>query len=124
MAVEKYKVLPNRKTADQDTYAKEIRKTRKTVGIRRFEMMVYLILSIIIAVVAFYVLSLKMDAYQLQSEVVNLEGDIATTENEIGELNTEVTDLQSYDRIYEKANDLGLDLDNGNVKVVERYDKD
>lgn len=125
MAVEKYRnVLPNTKTTDKnDTYAKETRKTRKAVGIKRFEMAVYLILAVIITLCAFYVLSLKMEAYELQTEITNLEGDIATTENEIGELTTEVTDLRSYDRIYEKANDLGLDLDNRNVRVVERYDE-
>lgn len=126
MAVEKYRVLPNTKTADRnhpDTYTKETRKTRKVVGIKRFEMGVYIILLFMIALCAFYVLSLKMEAYQLQSEIVSLESDIATTESEIHELNTEVTDLRSYDRIYEKANDLGLDLDNSNVKVVENYDQ-
>lgn len=126
MAVERYRVFPNTKPSgrpDGYTKEKETRKVRKVVGIKRFEMGVYLVMLILIAVCAFYVLSLKMEAYQLQSEIVSLDSDISVTESEIHELNTEVTDLRSYDRIYEKANDLGLDLDNGNVKVVEKYGK-
>lgn len=126
MAVERYgNVLPktDRKEQTTGTPSKQTRKSLKVVGIKRLEMMVYLTLFIIIAACAFYVLSLKMESYQLQSEVTQLENEITTTQSEIDELNTEVTHLASYDRIYEKANDLGLDLDNGNVKVVENHDQ-
>src|SRR5699024_11190488 len=58
-----------------------------------------------------------MEAYELQTEKMQLENEIAIKEGEISELKTEVTHLASYDRIYEKANELGLDLNNGNVKV-------
>ncbi len=124
MAVERYRqVLPEtRPNEERRTDAgTRTRVRRKVVGLKRTETMVYMALIFVIAVAAVFVLTLRMEAYQLQSEITNIESEIAATNGEIDELNTEVTHLASYDRIYEKAGELGLELDNGNVKVVERH---
>lgn len=126
MAVERYRqAVPNTKPNDQSRVKSnpETRKKSKVVGIKRGEAIVYLTLMIMITIAAVFVLSSKMEAYELQSEITNIESEIATKNGEIDELNTEVTHLASYDRIYEKAAELGLDLDNSNVKVVERHGK-
>ncbi|MBY8909667.1 cell division protein FtsL [Salinicoccus roseus] len=123
MAVERYHQTLPRPHTEQDP-AQGTRKASRVVGLKKFETLVYLMLFALIAAVAVYVLSLKMEAYSLQTEKTQVESEIAVMEGEIGELKTEVTDLASYDRIYEKANELGLDLDNGNVKVAEKYGKD
>lgn len=126
MAVERYRqAIPNTKPNDRSqTESKpETRTRKKIVGIKRTEAIVYITLLIMITVAAVFVLSSKMEAYELQSEITNIESEIATKNGEIDELNTEVTHLASYDRIYEKAAELGLDLDNSNVKVVERHGK-
>lgn len=126
MAVERYRqAVPNTKPNDQSQVKSnpETRTKSKVVGIKRAEAIIYITLMIMITVAAVFVLSSKMEAYELQSEVTNIESEIATKNGEIDELNTEVTHLASYDRIYEKAGELGLDLDNGNVKVVERHGK-
>lgn len=127
MAVERYRqVSPETKSFEdiQRDSGRGTRVKRKVVGLKRTETMIYLVLMFVIALVAVFVLSLRMEAYQLQSEITNIESEIATMNGEIDELNTEVTHLASYDRIYEKAGELGLELDNGNVKVVERHGED
>lgn len=126
MAVEIYRqTAPNTKTNDQSQVKSnpETRTKSKVVGIKRGEAIIYITLIIMITIAAVFVLSSKMEAYELQTEITNIESEIATKNGEIDELNTEVTHLASYDRIYEKAGELGLDLDNGNVKVVERHGK-
>lgn len=126
MAVERYRqAVPNTKPNDQSRVESnpETLKKSKVVGIKRGEALVYVMLMIMITIAAVFVLSSKMEAYEMQSEITNIESEIATKNGEIDELNTEVTHLASYDRIYEKAAELGLDLDNSNVKVVERHDK-
>ena len=126
MAVERYRqAVPNTKPNDQSQVKAdpETRTKSKVVVIKRGETIIYVALMIMITVAAVFVLSSKMEAYELQSEITNIESEIATKNGEIDELNTEVTHLASYDRIYEKAGELGLDLDNGNVKVVERHGK-
>lgn len=126
MAVERYRqVLPETRSNGQNPEpGGRTRVKSKIVGLKRTETMFYIALIFVIAVAAVAVLSLRMEAYQLQSEITNIESEIATTNGEIDELTTEVTHLASYDRIYEKAGELGLELDNGNVKVVERHGED
>ncbi|GAB3069496.1 cell division protein FtsL [Salinicoccus sesuvii] len=123
MAVERYQqTLPHPQIEQEQIH--ETRKAKRVIGIKKFEALAYLLLMAMIAAAAIYVLSLKMEAYALQAENTQVESEIVVMEGEISELKTEVTDLASYDRIYEKANELGLELDNGNVKVAEKYGKD
>ncbi|WP_411843996.1 cell division protein FtsL [Salinicoccus sp. HZC-1] len=125
MAVESYRqnVLPETKVEPKVKKKSTTRTRTRVVSLKRAETLVYLALMVLIAAAAIYVLSLKMDAYELQTQKTQLESEIEIKEGEISELNTEVTHLASYDRIYEKANELGLDLNNANVKVAEKYGK-
>ncbi|MGO1922568.1 MAG: cell division protein FtsL [Jeotgalicoccus sp.] len=125
MVVERYtEVNPAKKVyRETDSQPKTLKKA-KLVGIKRMEMAIYITLAVLIAAVSIYVLSLKMEAYNYQNEKSSIEQTIAVKNGEISELNTEVTYLASYDRIYEKAQELGLDLNNSNVKVVEKYGED
>lgn len=125
MVVERYtETNPSPKVSREAERQPRVRKRSKVVGIKRLEMSVYIILVVLIAAVSIYVLSLKMEAYNYQSEKSSIEQTIAVKNGEIDELNTEVTYLASYERIYEKAQELGLDLNNSNVKVVEKYGED
>ena len=126
MAVESYRrnVMPEPQVEPKAREKSGTRTRTRVVSLKKAETLVYLTLFVLIAAAAIFVLSLKMEAYELQTEKTQLENEIAIKEGEISELKTEVTDLASYDRIYEKANELGLDLNNGNVKVAEKYGKD
>ncbi|WP_017548451.1 cell division protein FtsL [Salinicoccus carnicancri] len=126
MAVESYRrnVMPEPQVEPKTREKSGTRTRTRVVSLKKAETLVYLALFVLIAAAAIFVLSLKMEAYELQTEKAQLENEIAIKEGEISELRTEVTDLASYDRIYEKANELGLDLNNGNVKVAEKYGKD
>src|SRR5699024_5682589 len=106
MAVERNRqAVPNTKQDDGSRVNTnpEARTKSKVVGIKRGEAIVYITLMIMITIAAVFVLSSKMEAYEMQSEITNIESEIATKNGEIDELNTEVTHLASYDRIYGKA---------------------
>ncbi|MFB9861438.1 cell division protein FtsL [Salinicoccus siamensis] len=122
MAVEHYQQPLSQPGSHREQQPATKRK-RRVVGLGKIETLTYLVLFVLIATVAIYVLSLKMEAHTVQTQITQIESETAIKEGEISELKTEVTDLSSYDRIYEKANELGLDLDNGNVKVAEKYGK-
>lgn len=122
MVVERYtETAPLKKVYKESESQPRTRTKTKVVGIKRMEMAIYIALVILIATVSIYVLSLKMEAYNYQSDITSTEQTIDVKNGEISELKTEVTYLASYDRIYEKAQELGLDLNNSNVKVVEKY---
>ena len=71
-----------------------------------------------IALISIYMLSLKMDAYNNKTQIAELDNKIEEQKTTNGDLKTESMKQSSYERIYEKAEDYGLKLNNNNVKVV------
>lgn len=96
---------------------KKVKKT-KVVGISRIEKVVYISLITMIALTSIYMLSLKMDAYNNKTQIAELDSKIEQQQTTNSDLKTESMKQSSYERIYEKAEDYGLKLNNDNVKVV------
>ncbi|WP_025904606.1 cell division protein FtsL [Mammaliicoccus sciuri] len=96
---------------------KKVKKT-KVVGISRIEKVVYISLITMIALISIYMLSLKMDAYNNKTQIAELDSKIEQQKTTNSDLKTESMKQSSYERIYEKAEDYGLKLNNDNVKVV------
>ncbi|MEB6247280.1 cell division protein FtsL [Mammaliicoccus sciuri] len=96
---------------------KKVKKT-KVVGISRIEKVVYISLITMIALISIYMLSLKMDAYNSKTQIAELDSKIEQQQTTNSDLKTESMKQSSYERIYEKAEDYGLKLNNDNVKVV------
>ncbi|MDT0710243.1 cell division protein FtsL [Mammaliicoccus sciuri] len=96
---------------------KKVKKT-KVVGISRIEKVVYISLITMIALISIYMLSLKMDAYNKKTQIAELDSKIEQQQTTNSDLKTESMKQSSYERIYEKAEDYGLKLNNDNVKVV------
>ncbi|WP_239703130.1 MULTISPECIES: cell division protein FtsL [unclassified Mammaliicoccus] len=96
---------------------KKVKKT-KVVGISRIEKVVYISLITMIALISIYMLSLKMDAYNNKTQIEELDSKIEQQQTTNSDLKTESMKQSSYERIYEKAEDYGLKLNNDNVKVV------
>ncbi|WP_353462362.1 cell division protein FtsL [Mammaliicoccus sciuri] len=93
-------------------------KKAKVVGISRIEKVVYISLITMIALISIYMLSLKMDAYNNKTQIADLDSKIEQQQTTNSDLKTESMKQSSYERIYEKAEDYGLKLNNDNVKVV------
>ncbi|MCJ1764330.1 cell division protein FtsL [Mammaliicoccus sciuri] len=96
---------------------KKVKKT-KVVGISRIEKVVYISLITMIALISIYMLSLKMDAYNNKTQIAELDSKIEQQQTTNSDLKTESMKQSSYERIYDKAEDYGLKLNNDNVKVV------
>lgn len=97
-----------------------IRTTEHKVGISLIEILTYGGLLVITVVLLLFVLSLKSNSFDMQTEKTSVENAIYVKEGEITELQTEVNALASYERIYNKANELGLTMNNRNIRVVEK----
>ncbi len=120
MAVER--IYPNYRPDEwQEPQVEPQRKKvtkNKVVGISRIEKFVYITLITMIALISIYMLSLKMDAYNNKTQIAELDNKIEEQKTTNGDLKTESMKQSSYERIYEKAEDYGLKLNNNNVKVV------
>lgn len=95
-------------------------KSKKDQGSRNIEdsKVVYISLITMIALISIYMLSLKMDAYNNKTQIAELDSKIEQQQTTNSDLKTESMKQSSYERIYEKAEDYGLKLNNDNVKVV------
>ena len=91
--------------------------TKKVVvQLTRFEKYLYITL-VTIAVIAIYMLSLKMDAYDTNGKIADLDSKIEQQSSENSAIQSEIKN-SSYQRIYDKAKAQGMSLNNDNVKVV------
>lgn len=93
--------------------------TKKVVvQLTRFEKFLYITLVTAIAVIAIYILSLKMDVYDTNGKIADLETKIEQQSSENSAIQSEIKKNSSYERIYDKAKEQGMSLKNDNVKVV------
>ncbi|MGW9963763.1 cell division protein FtsL [Staphylococcus hominis] len=93
--------------------------TKKVVvQLTRFEKFLYITLVTAIAVLAIYMLSLKMDAYDTNNKIAELDQKIEQQSNENNAIQSEIKKNSSYERIYDQAKKQGMSLKNDNVKVV------
>ena len=91
---------------------------KAVVQLTRFEKFLYITLVTAIAVLAIYMLSLKMDAYDTNDKIAELDQKIEQQSNENNAIQSEIKKNSSYERIYDQAKKQGMSLKNDNVKVV------
>lgn len=104
---------------NEQVKVKSVSKTH-VVSLSKLEKLIYLTLVSLIAFVSIYMLSLKYDAYQTNTQIAAIEGKIVHQQSVNVELNSEVMKQSSYERVYSKAKSYGLSLKNDNVKVVQK----
>lgn len=105
---------------EQPKTQSETKTVTKKVVVRltRFEKFLYITLVTAIAVLAIYMLSLKMDAYDTNDKIAELDQKIEQQSNENNAIQSEIKKNSSYERIYDQAKKQGMSLKNDNVKVV------
>jgi len=81
----------------------------------------YLFVLFIAVVTMFSLMILQtQSAIQTNSQEINgIEQQIAETQKQNTDLSIQVSELSTYERIWEKAKGLGLELHEKNVKVVQ-----
>lgn len=91
---------------------------KKAFGISGREIVIILGLVIVIAFLAINSLQFQSEINAVNMEIKQLEKQVVVVSNENVDLKVQVGELSTYDRIWEKAQELGLTLNEKNVKVV------
>lgn len=91
---------------------------KKSYGISGREKVLILSLAIIIVGLAVSSLKIQSDIHTTNMEIKTLENEVTQISNENVDLKVQVGELSTYERIWEKAQELGLTLNEKNVKVV------
>ena len=92
-----------------------VHKGRVTLG----EKILYIAFAILITVLAAKIITNQYALYTLNKDIQKTESAITEQQTINNDLNAEVSELSRYERIWERASQLGLTLDENNVKVVQ-----
>jgi cell division protein FtsL len=92
-----------------------IRKTKVSFG----EVILVCVLALAIAIVGVKIISNQATIYETNKEIQTAEVSIDEQMRVNGDLKEQVSELSTYERIWQKAAELGLTLNENNVKVVQ-----
>ena len=82
------------------------------------EKVLYITFVIVVALIAVSILHKQGQIQTTTMEIQEIESEIQDITKKNVELKVQVSELSTYDRIWEKAKELGLTLNEKNVKVV------
>ena len=86
--------------------------------ITRKEKVLYITFVIVVALIAVSILHKQGQIQTTTMKIQEIESEIQDITKKNVELKVQVSELSTYDRIWEKAKELGLTLNEKNVKVV------
>lgn len=93
-------------------------KKRKPKYFSAQEKFLFLVLAIVVASFAISILHTQGEIQTLSMEIQKIERDITEVNNNNTDLKVQVSERSTHQRIWEKAKELGLTLNEKNVKVV------
>lgn len=91
---------------------------KKRAGITAGEKFLIFAIVLVVATLSVSVLHMQGQIQTTNNDIQKLEGEVAVVQNENVDLKVQVGELSRYERILEKAQALGLTLNEKNVKVV------
>jgi cell division protein FtsL len=113
-----YKVRQNHQTNQQEApQPKVITKNRK--GITLGEKLLAMIFVSVIMVGSVQIISNQVAIYNANIEIQQIESSIQDQSKLNSDLHVQVQELSTYERIWAKAQEMGLLLNENNVKVVQ-----
>jgi cell division protein FtsL len=93
-----------------------IRKTKVSLG----EVVLVCVLALAIAIVGVKIISNQSTIYETNKEIQTAKVSIDEQMRVNSDLKEQVSELSTYERIWQKAAELGLTLNENNVKVVQK----
>ncbi|MEG0384258.1 cell division protein FtsL [Solibacillus cecembensis] len=82
------------------------------------EKFLFLIFAVVVAMFAVSILHTQGEIQTVSIEIQKIEKEITGINNDNVDLKVRVSELSTHERIWEKAKELGLTLNEKNVKVV------
>ncbi|MFX3674196.1 MAG: cell division protein FtsL [Paenisporosarcina sp.] len=94
-----------------------IRKHKKIFS--KGEKILFVMFIAVVAIFSVMILQTQASIHKNSQEIQSIEHQIAETKKQNTDLSIQVSELSTYERIWEKAKGLGLELNEKNVKVVQ-----
>jgi cell division protein FtsL len=83
------------------------------------EAILWTVFAALVCFASVQIVSNEAAIYEINKDIQNTEKKIQEQKKVNGDLEMQVSELSTYERIWEKAKELGLKLNENNVKVVQ-----
>ncbi|ONK23329.1 cell division protein FtsL [Bacillus sp. VT-16-64] len=97
-----------------------VQKVQRLARISPGEKILFIIFVLFVAFMAVKIVSVQSNIYEVNKDIQDVRTSVQEQAKINADLSMQVDDLSKYDRIWEKAKELGFDLNENNVKVVEK----
>lgn len=101
---------------EQPQIQKTVKKHKKLLS--KGEKILLICLLAVVTILAVMIIQTQTAVRSTTTDISQIEKQIDTTSKENTDLSIQVSELSTYDRIWKKAEELGLKLNEQNVKVV------
>ncbi|MFJ7970653.1 cell division protein FtsL [Psychrobacillus sp. NPDC096389] len=101
---------------EQPQIQKPIKKQKKLLS--KGEKILLVCLLSVVTILSLMIIQTQTAVRATTTDISQIEKQIDTTSKENTDLSIQVSELSTYDRIWKKAEELGLKLNEQNVKVV------
>lgn len=98
---------------------RQVSSSQKAVSVTIGEWVTVILCAVILAGLAYFVISNQSALYEMNKNIATVEADIENQQTRNEDLSMQVSELSTYERVWAKAKEQGLELREDNVKVVE-----
>lgn len=107
---------------DQSLGTKElpVKKVRHHARISPGEKALFILFVLFVAFMAVKIISVQASIYEVNKDIQDVRASVQEQTKLNDDLSMQVAELSKYERVWKKAQDLGLNLNENNVKVVEK----
>jgi cell division protein FtsL len=113
-----YQIQQRRKIEEQQQeQVKQIKK--KKLKVTFGEKIIFLMFTFMVVIGSIMMVSNSAKIYSVNREISSLQASIDTQTKVNADLELQVMELSTYERIWAKAHELGLMLNENNVKIVQ-----
>ncbi|MEK3887068.1 cell division protein FtsL [Bacillus sp. FSL K6-3431] len=98
----------------------QIKKVQRHAKITLGEKVIAFFFIAMFAFMAIKIITAQASIYEVNKEIEDMKTSIHEQQKVNGDLTDQISDLSRYDRVRKIAKEQGLDLDENNVKVVEK----
>jgi cell division protein FtsL len=112
------------KTLQQETQQQTVKSLKPSVKklnawLSPGERVLFFAFGILVCIGAAFIVSKQAAIYEANKEIQLVESSIQEQQKVNRDLEMQISELSTYERIWEKAKELGLTLNENNVKVVQ-----
>ncbi|MDG5470197.1 cell division protein FtsL [Jeotgalibacillus sp. ET6] len=104
--------------------AEQVKKVRvvkqRTSPFTLGEKVIAMVFVAFVCIASLQIITAQAEIYNTNKDIQNLETTIVSQQNINDDLSIQISQMSTYERVWEKAKELGLTLDEANVKVVQQ----